>query len=177
MFQPHHRLFAEQLNQVDYPFFVAPEAPSTTMMDSKPDDKTKTLTLLATTDPQKADKKKVYFWSLQLPHLLRHIVSYLHDFGKSAFPPLRNRGVTFFANRGTKSAAAMDRKLETIMIRLPLRRKVISAVSSAYPFACISNVTRTVVSTTHKKFPRSPSSLVSAQLAEHSATRFLRLPA
>ena len=68
--------------------------------------------------------ERLYFWSLQVSHLIRRIVSYLHDFSASAFPPVRNHGVTFFANSGTKRAAMIEEKVKKMMIRLSARRQV-----------------------------------------------------
>lgn len=68
---------------------------------------------------------RLYFWSLQVSHLIRHIVSYLLDFSASAFPPMQNHGVTFFANSGTKRAASIEEKLKVMMIRLSSRHQVI----------------------------------------------------
>ena len=84
------------------------------------------LTPVAQIDNERKNNAKVYFWSLQVPNLVRHIVSYIIYFGVNAFPPTRNQGVTFFANlAGTKRAATVNNNLKATLIRLPFRHKVI----------------------------------------------------
>ena len=85
-----------------------------------------TSSVVAQIDNEKKNNAKVHFWSLQVPNLLRRIASYIIYFSVHAFPPMRNQGVTFFANlAGTKRAATVNNNLKAIMIRLWLRQKVI----------------------------------------------------